>query len=313
MISGVLVVEQKLLLMIEALALRLVRKNTLIKYKSWEGKKMEIKVNASQLAGAESFCELLEIGIGDTLRLLTAAFAPQLENGWQAVVELAIYGPRPQEILMVDVPFSLLCERDSLWTAVALHFQAGKSGSFAKVKVETLRRNSKMPATGAWVSMQEVREAVSQTGAKEGLGEFWKHADEWQLEEASQLTKLQQALLRDCCGLTAFPGGIRVPITVLGKPFGEFRISFSGLTSEQDVLMACYIAYQAEIELSRYGRKALMTLKNGKIVNSRSKDTEYECNYAALMEDRYAGVYLNLMHLGLLSSPQILRHLTTTV
>ncbi len=118
--------------------------------------------------------------------------------------------------------------------------KTGKSGNFAKVKMETLERFTFLALTGS----HDINTLVHMIHASDPNYDTTGFSN---LENLCQLTKKQHEELRSL-GLTAYLGGIRVPFTryssipgcgVNTEP-GEILISFSALTGEQDLMM-CFV------------------------------------------------------------------------
>lgn len=114
------------------------------------------------------------------------------------------------------------------------------SGSFARVKMETLRLFPNLPMTGN-CTVIELIDMIRAIHPEYDVTEFSK------LEDICQLTRAQHEKLRAEVGITAYLGGIRVPFTKytssaqLGQRTqnGEICITFSALSGESD-LKACF-------------------------------------------------------------------------
>lgn len=119
----------------------------------------------------------------------------------------------------------------------------GTSGSFAAVKMDTLRKFPQLALTGT-CSISELIDMIHAARSHYDTTVFSS------LENTCQLTRAQHEELRREIGITAYLGGIRIPFTRLAsfleedeeKTHGEIRITFSALSGEGDLSM-CIILF----------------------------------------------------------------------
>lgn len=124
--------------------------------------------------------------------------------------------------------------------------QSGKiSGSFAQVKMDTLRKFPELAMTGA-LTINELVMLINRLRANFDASKIAC------LEDVSQLTRAQQEELRDKLNITAYLGGIRIPFErrffssvkgTMTTEKKEARFAFSALTGEGDLTM-CFCFFQ---------------------------------------------------------------------
>lgn len=128
----------------------------------------------------------------------------------------------------------------------------GTSGSFAKVKMNTLKRFPEIPMTGI-CTITELINMIKRIRPDYDVSGFSS------LEDPCQLTRRQQEELRRELDITAYLGGIRVPFirytssAELGeqKEHYEGRITFSALSGEGDLTMCCIIMREMQEALQK--------------------------------------------------------------
>ncbi len=178
-------------------------------------------------------------GVMRTTERLVCRHDYLVAKGWRAIVELEL---NEEEQASIDL-------------------QSNRGGgSFANVKMQTLKDDEKRVATGTdnlnfiQLKVRASKATVaSQEMAKEICG----------LDAKSQLTKIHQTWMRDELGYTNFYGGVKVPFDILsarlGMPHdpdrGELRVAFSGASEEQDTMFTMEIIKDLQISLERYFEK----------------------------------------------------------
>lgn len=131
-------------------------------------------------------------------------------------------------------------------TIFSMKLSAGTKGSFAEVKMNTLKNWITGPITGMLTldELLKLLEASPDYNASDPM----LH-EIVQLEDISQLLRRHHEWLRDTFGITTFPGGIRIPFSTMSGFRGEIRITFSALTGEQDLCVCLLILKQLQLIL----------------------------------------------------------------
>lgn len=128
----------------------------------------------------------------------------------------------------------------------------GTSGSFAEVKMSTLKKFPDIPMTGA-CSISELIAMIQSIRHDYDVSGFSN------LENPCQLTRAQQEELRRELDITAYLGGIRFPFTRIisiancGEQIEhwEGRVAFSALSGEGDLAMCSIITREMQDALQK--------------------------------------------------------------
>ena len=161
-------------------------------------------------------------------------FSANLANGFQSMIEI-------DDLHITEANNSTdFHDPKHPWkspTVFTLRASSGTSGSFAEVKMKTLRAWGGA-ATGQ-ITMDELKDYLK---SHPNYSEHYPLVKEiMAFEDVSQLLRRHHECLRDEFDITVFAGGIKVPVTGFNGFRGEVRISFSALTAEEDVAVCVLI------------------------------------------------------------------------
>lgn len=180
----------------------------------------------------DTYLEPVDTAISNRIRRLREYLKTVLQHGFQSCIEI-----------------ENLDTHDIVYKKGIL---IGTSGSFAQVKMDTLKKFSEIPMTGI-CSISELIKMIHDVRPGYDVSTFSN------LENVCQLTRLQQEELRRELGITAYLGGIRFPFTryISTTDIGEDqesyegRITFSALTGEGDLAMCCVIMQEMQEALQK--------------------------------------------------------------
>ena len=127
-----------------------------------------------------------------------------------------------------------------------LRYSEGKGGSFAEAKMKTLKAFPARAITGN-VNFKEFMAMIHAIRPDYQLSDNCL----FNFESTSELPKSVHADIRDKVGITAFLGGLRVPFITSKEEEGEVRITFSGASPEQDLLLATMIFEGVQVALDQ--------------------------------------------------------------
>ena len=198
--------------------------------------------HAAKLGGLE--CAFIR----EALKLLS--HYKSVIDGFQAIVQLD-----DSSCVAHNEETNLLpCDEGYLDPMVArFHLTDGENrGTFAEAKMATLEFFPDLPATG-FMDLQEFLKLASQNIDSQHYSEISKMAAYRKIasyDNASQLTKEDHIWLRDNLGLTLYPGGVRIGVIGTKGFQGEVKVTFSGLTQEQDLSLAFLIFKCFQIALT---------------------------------------------------------------
>lgn len=182
--------------------------------------------------------ELWKPNFEQTLQKTIDFFSGSLKNGCQAIISLHD-----------------LTKKESVETSQIFftHYHSGKSGSFAKVKWQTLTKYPTMIATGLWELEEYIKEADLILGDEKY---FAMPENIRNLSNSSQLLKTHHAWFRDYVNITNYLGGLRTVITGPNQHY-ELRTAFSGASQEEDLFMAIRMMQISNTIISDYHQVGL--------------------------------------------------------